>query len=197
MRTMRDVWDERRKGARSRPDRPGIVRRFEVTSPAKRHRPPRGTVPVRTWVFAKKPAGRGLEKQLLVKRTKEPEVDLFHEQDELIVLAELPGVSEQDIKVNVEKDVLIIEAVSTGARGEVHYYKEVMLPYEVRKDLEPSYKRGVLEIHLRPKRRAARRMRTKKGKRESSVRDGQPEKKQRRLKSESKESKKKRKEHSH
>jgi len=157
IRTMRDVWEEQCKASRSRLGRPGIVRRFAVTSSVKRHRPPRGTVPIRAWVFSKEPAGRALDKQLLVKRMKEPEVDLFHEEDELIVLADLPGVSEQDILLNVEKDVLIIEAVSTGPLGEVHYYKEVMLPYEVSKGLDYLYNSGVLEVHLPPKKKKRRR----------------------------------------
>ena len=164
IRTMREVWDERRKTPPSRPGRPSVVRRFALSSHAQRHRPPRGAKAVRTWVFSKTPAGKLPERQLLVKRTKEPEVDLFHEEDELIVLADLPGVSKQDIRVAVEKDLLIIEAVSTGPQGKVHCYKEVMLPYEVRKNCDLSYKGSVLEVHLRPKRGAERRAGSKKTK---------------------------------
>ena len=194
VRTMRDVWDERRKGSPSRPDRPNIVRRFGATVHAPRHRPPDGAKSVRAWVFSKRPAGPLPQKQLLVKRTKEPEVDLFDEQVELIVLADLPGVSEQDTRVSVERDLLIIEGVSTGPRGEVHYYKEVILPYDVRKDYERSSKGGILEIRLRPKRRTGRGPRAKKGKRGSSLKAGRRGKKEkrRRRKDESSENKKKR-----
>jgi len=194
MRTMRDVWDERRKGLARRPGRPHVVRRFAVTSPVRRRHRPKGARAVRTWVFSKRPPDRVPERQLLVKRTKEPEVDLFDEEGELIVLADLPGVSERDIQVKVEKDLLIIEAVSTGPLGEVHYYKEVMLPYEVRTDYDRSSKSGVLEVHLRPTRRARRGVRTK-DKRGSSISSGRPgkRKKRRRRKSESGETNTKRK----
>ena len=164
MRTMRDVWDERRKSSPSRTEGTRIVRRLGVTRPATRHRPPKGAKPLRAWVFSRRPADGAPERQLLVKRTKEPEVDLFDEESELIVLADLPGVSEQDIQTNVEKDLLTIEAISAGPQGEVHYYKEVVLPYEVRKDFDRSSKSGVLEVHLRPKRRTRRRTKPRKAK---------------------------------
>lgn len=105
------------------------------------------------------------------------EVDLFDEESELIVLADLPGVSEQDIQTNVEKDLLTIEAISAGPQGEVHYYKEVMLPYEVRKDFDRSCKSGVLEIHLRPKRQTGRRRKTAQGKSRGPTSAGQESKK--------------------
>ena len=177
MRTMRDVWDERRKSSPSRTEGTRIVRRLGVTRPATRHRPPKGAKPLRAWVFSRRPADGAPERQLLVKRTKEPEVDLFDEESELIVLADLPGVSEQDIQTNVEKDLLTIEAISAGPQGEVHYYKEVVLPYEVRKDFDRSSKSGVLEVHLRPKRRTRRRTKTTKGKSRRAARAGQPSKK--------------------
>ena len=165
MRTMRDVWDERRKTSAGVPKRPRLVRRFASVSAARSHRAPEGAVPLRTWVFSK---GRGRplpEKQLLVKRTREPEVDLFDEEDKLIVLAELPGLSEEDIQINVEDDLLIIEAVSTTRAGELHYYKEVMLPYTVAEDFGRSCKSGVLEIHLQPQ--AERKERKKRSERKS------------------------------
>ena len=177
---MRDVWDKRRKGSRSRPARPRLVRRLAASSATTRHRPPKGATSVRTWVFSKRQAASPPERQLLVKRTKEPAVDLFDEQDELIVLADLPGVSEDDIRITVEGDLLIIEAVSTGPRGEVHYYKEVMLPYEVREDYERSCNRGVLEVHVRPKRRAGGRAGTAPGRRGSSASAVQPSKRKKR-----------------
>ena len=97
-------------------------------------------------------------------------------EDELIVLADLPGVAEEDTRVNVERDLLMIEALSTGGRGQVHYYKEVMLPYEVRKDFDRSHKGVVLEVHLRPKRPAARDTRAK-GKRGKSAKAGRSQRK--------------------
>ena len=173
MRTMRDVWDERRKGAPPRPERPGIVRCLTPASPATRRRPPKGTVPPHTWVFSKGPeraTDTPPERQLLVKRTRKPEVDLFDEDDELVVLADMPGASDEDVRIRVEKDLLIIEAVSTGAPVEVHYYTEALLPYEVREDFQRACKGGVLEVHLLPKRRAGGRARAQDD-REDSVKE--------------------------
>jgi len=181
MRTMRDVWDERRKGQAAQPRRPSIVRRLTGPSPAPRRRAPEGTVSPRTWVFSKGSARGPSERRLLVKRTKQPELDLFDEEDELIVLADVPGVSEEDIQISVERDLLIIEAVSAGPPVQVHYYAEAILPYEVRKDFQRACKSGVLELHLRPKGRGGGRTRTKDG-RERSVKDPQAGKKKERRK---------------
>jgi len=192
---MRDVWDERRKGSPSRPKGPRMVRHFAPRPPATRRRPPKGTVPPHTWVFSKRPAAPPPERQLLVKRTREPEVDLFDEEEELIVLADVPGVSKEDVRIRVEKDLLIIEAVSTAPPVEVHYYTEAILPYEVDEDFSHSCKNEVLEVHLRPKPPAGGGARTKDG-RESSVKVPQAgkKKKRRRRKNESTKAKARRKE---
>lgn len=153
IRTMRDRWNVRRKDQPQLSGRPTIERSYVVSSGSTKRRPPNGAVPFRAWVFAKKPAETQPEKQLLVRRSKEPEVDLFDEENELIVLAELPGVSEEDMRIKVDKDLFIIEAVSNGPLGEVHYYREVILPYEVHEQYVRSCKGGVLEVLLRPKRR--------------------------------------------
>ncbi len=75
----------------------------------------------------------------------EPLIDIFDEGTHLIVVAELPGAKEGDIKLSVEGDVLKI-FVNTPA-GE--YEKEVLLPNPVKTDLiEATYKNNVLKVKL-------------------------------------------------
>jgi len=75
----------------------------------------------------------------------EPLIDIFDEGTHLIVVAELPGAKEEDIKLSVEGSLLKISAdIPAG-----EYRKEVLLPNPVKTDLiEAAYKNNVLEIKL-------------------------------------------------
>ena len=78
-----------------------------------------------------------------VQEVREPMVDVFEEEDHLLVLAELPGIGKEDVRVEVKDDVLTISA----ARGDKKYRKEVLLPRSVSKDkMQVSCNNGVLEI---------------------------------------------------
>jgi HSP20 family protein len=78
-----------------------------------------------------------------VQEVREPMVDVFEEEDHLLVLAELPGVGKDDIKVDVKDDVLTI----TAERGDKKYRKEVLLPCCVPKSkMQVTCNNGVLEI---------------------------------------------------
>ena len=80
-----------------------------------------------------------------VAETWEPIVDVFDEKDHILVVAELPGVTQDKIKVEVNGDMLNITA--TGTRRK--YAKEVLLPAKVKTDsIKTSYKNGVLEVTL-------------------------------------------------
>lgn len=79
---------------------------------------------------------------------REPLVDVFESEDEVTVVAEMPGVEKDKIDVKVSDDgkTLIINASNEKRR----YYKEVELPVKV----DPSsakaiYKNGVLEVKLK------------------------------------------------
>ena len=78
-----------------------------------------------------------------VQEVREPMVDILEEEDHLLVLAELPGVGKDDIKVDVKDDVLTI----TAERGDKKYRKEVLLPCCVPKSkMQVTCNNGVLEI---------------------------------------------------
>jgi len=81
----------------------------------------------------------------VVEEVREPIVDIFDERDHILVVAELPGIEESDIKIDIKGDILTLSA----ERGEKKYSKEVLLPSKAdEKSLISSYKNGILEIKL-------------------------------------------------
>src|SRR3972149_223829 len=81
-----------------------------------------------------------------VEEEREPITDLFDEKEEIIIIAELPGVGEEDIKLDLNGDILEISA----QRGERKYYKEVLIPAEVKAEtMRYSYKTGILEVRIK------------------------------------------------
>jgi len=79
-----------------------------------------------------------------VAASKEPPVDVFDEETHLRVLAELPGVKERDIKVNVNEAQLVISTDIPSHK----YYKEITLPWVPKGQMDKSYRNGVLELIL-------------------------------------------------
>ena len=82
-----------------------------------------------------------------VAEVREPLVDTFENEKEIIVIAELPGVEEKDIKTEVEERTLRISAETKDRK----YSKEIELPAAVTGELESTYKNGVLEVKLKKK----------------------------------------------
>ena len=96
-------------------------------------------------VRAEKPKSARARPQPKEKKVeKEVLVDIFEENEHLRVIAELGGVEEKDIKVELKEDSLTISADTPYRK----YYKEVALPCPIKGKLEKSYKNGVLEIRL-------------------------------------------------
>ncbi len=78
-------------------------------------------------------------------KSVEPLVDLFDEGQEMVIVAELPGVSEEEIRVEIQEDILSLETT-----GERKYAKEILLPGPVEAaTLRKSYKNGILELRLK------------------------------------------------
>jgi HSP20 family protein len=78
-----------------------------------------------------------------VQEVREPMVDIFEEDDHLLVLAELPGIGKDDVRIDLEDDVLTISAEKKDKK----YRKEVLLPRSVSKEkMQISCNNGVLEI---------------------------------------------------
>ena len=88
---------------------------------------------------------KGTEKGPTVEEVREPIVDVFDEEKQIRVIAEMPGVEQEGIKVDLKDDILTINAES----GDRKYSKEVLLPAKVVPDaLSYSHKNGILEIKL-------------------------------------------------
>jgi HSP20 family protein len=84
----------------------------------------------------------------VVEEVQEPIVDVFDEKDHILVIAELPGVSEDRIKVEVAGDILNLTASDSNRK----YAKEILLPSKVKPEsVKTAYKNGILEITLEKK----------------------------------------------
>lgn len=80
-----------------------------------------------------------------IKEEREPLVDIIETDGEVKVVAELPGVEKNDIKLHGTEDTLTI-SVDIPQRK---YYKEIKLPAKVNaREAKTEYKNGVLEITL-------------------------------------------------
>ena len=80
-----------------------------------------------------------------VEEVREPITDVFDEKEEIKVYAEMPGVNEKDIKLDLKGDILDISAQS----GDRKYHKEILLPAKVKAEtLTLSYKNGILEVKI-------------------------------------------------
>ncbi len=88
---------------------------------------------------------KGLKGTPQVKEEREPLVDIMETNEDVHVVAELPGVEKADIKLHGTEDSLTI-SVDTP---QYKYFKEVDLPVKVRvKEANSTYKNGVLEVVL-------------------------------------------------
>ncbi len=86
----------------------------------------------------------------LVKGAREPFAEVMTDKDkkELIITAEMPGVSKEDIKVNAQEDCVVVKAETAQRK----YYKE--FPLEVKIDpstAKATYNNGILEIKAKLK----------------------------------------------
>jgi len=79
----------------------------------------------------------------VIHEVREPMVDIFEEEDHTLVVAEMPGISAEDVRLEVTDDLLTITAESSDKK----YQKEVLLPRAYSKDrMQVSCNNGILEI---------------------------------------------------
>jgi HSP20 family protein len=88
---------------------------------------------------------RTTEEGPVVAEVREPLMDLFDEEQEIVLVAELPGVAEEEVHIEIEDDILSLETT-----GERKYAKEILLPEPVdAATLRKAYKNGILELRLK------------------------------------------------
>ena len=79
----------------------------------------------------------------VVQEVREPLVDVFEEEEHVLVVAEMPGIGVKDVQITVEDDLLTISA----EHGDKKYRKELMLPGTFARDkMEVTCNNGVVEI---------------------------------------------------
>jgi HSP20 family protein len=79
----------------------------------------------------------------VVHAVREPMVDVFDEADHVLVLAEMPGVGEEDIQVELKDDILTLSA----EHGDQKYRKEVLLPAAFpAESMSRTCRNGIVEI---------------------------------------------------
>jgi len=99
-----------------------------------------------------KPQAQLGEPRVELKAQREPLVDVMEDKDEIRVIAELPGVNKEDIKIKGTEYSLTID-VNTPERK---YHKRLELPAAVNlEETKAKYKNGVLEITLKKKKNDA------------------------------------------
>ncbi len=85
------------------------------------------------------------KKGVSVEEIREPMVDVIEEDDHFLILAEMPGVSAKDVKVEINDDILELSAES----GERKFRKEILLSAGCEGKAKVKCNNGVVEIRCR------------------------------------------------
>jgi len=85
-----------------------------------------------------------MRKEVSPPMPKERPVDIFDEKNHIKIIAEIPGVEEKDIKINLEKNKLSLSVDISDRK----YYQEIKLPCSPKGALEKTYKNGILEVKI-------------------------------------------------
>jgi len=81
-----------------------------------------------------------------VEEEREPMTDMFDEKDEIVIIVEMPGIEESDLKIDLKGDILDIFAESSSRK----YRKEILLPMQVETEkMNFKYNNGILEIRIK------------------------------------------------
>ena len=93
-----------------------------------------------------KPTGKG-KPAPEPSEVMEPPVDVFDEKEQVIIVADVPGISQEDLELKVEDGVF---SLSTRPSTRRSYRKELALEADVEPDsLTWTCRNGVLEVRLR------------------------------------------------
>ena len=102
-----------------------------------------------------------------VRRTLKPRIDLYEAGDEIVLLADMPGVNESDVEITLEKDRLTVRGPIEDRTPEGYravysefclgdYERSFVLSNEIDRDnIVANFKNGVLTLSL-PKAESAK-----------------------------------------
>ena len=98
-------------------------------------------------------------------RTAIPSVDIYENEDEILLHADMPGVKKGDVSINIDNGTLSLSGVRRfGNKGvstweelfDVEYVRRFSVPQSIDvKNVNAELKDGVLKLHL-PKSEAAK-----------------------------------------
>lgn len=85
-----------------------------------------------------------------------PAVDIFETAEELVIQADLPGILDDGLKIEVNRGVLTLEATQAAAESHHGFYRQFKITDRVDADAaDAALKDGVLTLKL-PKSEAAK-----------------------------------------
>jgi len=95
---------------------------------------------------AKPPTLKSLLPTLSLIEEKQPIVDVFDEEDHLLILAQLPGVDRKDVKVKAHDNTLTIMAENAAKK----YLETIRLPsYVMKGAVKFTYRNNILQAKLK------------------------------------------------
>jgi len=86
-----------------------------------------------------------MRKEVPPPMPQEQPPDIFDEEDHIKVIAEIPGVEEEDINLSLQGNKLTISVDILDRK----YHQELKLPCSPKGELEKSYKNGILEVKIK------------------------------------------------
>ena len=78
-------------------------------------------------------------------KERQPLIDVFEEEDYLIVSAELPGIDGKDMNIKADENTVTI----TAENGVKKYLRKVWLPTSIKKGaIKSTYRNNILQVKL-------------------------------------------------
>jgi HSP20 family protein len=79
-------------------------------------------------------------------RERQPLIDVFEEEDHVLVLAELPGVDKKDVHIKADENTITITAENPTTK----YLKMIRLPTRIKRGkAQVTYRNNILQVKLK------------------------------------------------
>lgn len=89
---------------------------------------------------------RHTPKGAVVTEEREPIVDIFDEKEEVVIIAEMPGIKKEDIRLELKENTLDISAKGRDRT----YKKKIAIPKGTKGEIsEYSYESGLLKVKIK------------------------------------------------